>query len=927
MALCVSEAFAQEAVKDQAKCYTTWDESYFFVSFKVDCPDVVSTHNKPNSDVAADDAVEVYLDTDGKQSTKITPKCFSMTVTANNGSRFCEGNESGVMELTPAYSFKYGATVQGTANNSSDIDMGYTVELALPWDLLKIKKPETGDMMGFNIIIRRHGEKGEFVSLAPNVKTEQDLQDPSKWTKLVFAQYAFVAVTPDREKVVSARAVLRPPLMNGVIDDREWQSNTSFYLDLPLPKGFVYEAKFPTQHMIFKPYDYRVQGDKRKGIPAIGESIGPWVSYDRTQWHKDRLKQAVSSGVDVVLPIFKADKASEAEYSIKGLDCIVTAVSELAVEGNVYPQIGMMLDTDALQKAYANKPNLADEDVQRTLYGMIKSFYDRVPISYRAFVQTGKPDAGKMGNVVFLDSGNAFAAVSPAFKDYCNNKFIEDFGCPLVWVASDDFKSGADGLDGYCSIPADGQVKSNNTGRISIGWLAAKSNPSDQALWSSLKLDDPDWLVCDTVSSLISGAPCADIESNKTVADGLNKAVRRFLGNRDFDALLLRCDLPKVIPPKDIYQAEVTIRNIGTSAWKSADGYALAYRWYKSGRYYGESKIRRPLGKDVEPGDTITIPIGIATVNADNSPLPEGNCELRLEIMRLSDGKWFSALGDQPVMLPITIGPAPEWGASYLSCDAPVMMASSQSYPAKIRVRNDGTKLWQKGTAKMSCKLFKTSNYTVDNPGELSEEVPIKDIRALLIKDCKPGEIAEFIVDLNLARSDRKPMEAWQQDNPWSYQLQFDIYNGEKWLSETGVKPLRHVVDLYDSDFGPRIVDCDLPKQLVAAQELDSKVVVRNNGSQNWDRKRTSIGYHWFKPDGTEVVWDGIVTPITADIKPGWPAVAVAKVKAPEQNGSYVLVWDVAVDGKWLSTGPISRGGDILPVCIEVTSAVADAAK
>lgn len=921
MVLCVLQVLAQEPVKDQAKCYTTWDDSYFFVSFRVDCPDVVSIHNKPNEEVAGDDAVEVYIEADGKQSSKITPQCFSMAVTANNGSRFRAGNESGALELTKAYSFKYGATVQGTVNNSSDVDMGYTVELALPWDLLKRKKPETGDMMGFNIVIHRHGEKGGFVSLSPNVKTEKDLLDPSKWTKLVFAQYAFVAVTPDREKVVSARAILRPPLMNGVVDDREWQSNTSFSLELPLPEGFVYEAKFPTQHLIFKPYDYRVQGDTRKGIPVIGESIGPWVSYDRTQWHKDRLMQAVNSGVDVILPVFRGDKVSQAEYSVKGLDCLVTAVSELAAEGKVYPLIGLMLNTESLSEAYGKKPDLADEDVQKTLYGMIKMFYDRVPLVYRAAAHAGKPAAGQMGNVVFLDSGSAFASVSPAFKDYCSARFMEDFGCPLVWIASDDFKAKADGLDAYFSAAVD-QVKTNKSGRISVGWLDSAKEQTDQAIWSALQQENPDWVVCNTAAS--AGSLCAAAEAEKAIADVFGKAVRQFLGNKDFDAQLLRCDLPKVIPSKEIYQAEVTIRNIGNSAWKVADGgYALGYRWYKSGRYYGESKIRRPLGQDVVPGDTITIPIGIATVNAEGNAIPEGDCELRLEIVRMSDNKWFSALGDQPVMVPVTIGPAPEWSASYLSCNAPVMMAAGQPYSTTVRVRNDGTKLWQKGVVKMSCKLFKVSNYTVDNPTELNEEVPLKDIRAQLAKDCKPGEIAEFVVEMNLIRSDKKPIEAWRQDYPWSYQLQFDLYNGEKWMSEVAVRPLRQVVDLYASDYGPRVVDCDMARQLTPGQELETKVVVRNNGSQNWDRKRTSLGYHWFRPDGTEVLWDGIVTPIPADIKPGWPAVVTAKVRAPEHAGQYVLVWDVMVDGNWLSAGPISRGGDILPVCIEVAASVA----
>ena len=40
-------ACAQEPVKDQVRCYTTWDENYFYAAFKVDCPDVAGPTKRP----------------------------------------------------------------------------------------------------------------------------------------------------------------------------------------------------------------------------------------------------------------------------------------------------------------------------------------------------------------------------------------------------------------------------------------------------------------------------------------------------------------------------------------------------------------------------------------------------------------------------------------------------------------------------------------------------------------------------------------------------------------------------------------------------------------------------------------------------------------------------------------------------------------
>jgi hypothetical protein len=240
------------------------------------------------------------------------------------------------------------------------------------------------------------------------------------------------------------------------------------------------------------------------------------------------------------------------------------------------------------------------------------------------------------------------------------------------------------------------------------------------------------------------------------------------------------------------------------------------------------------------------------------------------------------------------------------------MMACSQDYPTTIRVRNDGSLPWPKGDTRLGLKLYKVSD-------DSSEEVPVKAVRAVLARECKPGEIAEFSFDLNILGADKKPVASWNQGDPWSYQLRFDLYNGKNWLSEGGARTLNRVVDIFDTDFGPRIVDCDIPATLSAGQTVDVKVVLRNNGTQTWDRKRTKIGYHWYHLDGTEMLWNGNATPIKQNIQPGWPIVIGAQVQAPEYDGQYVLVWDVMIDDQWLSTGPLSRGGDILPVFVEVT--------
>lgn len=948
-------AAADDVIKDQARCYSTWDDAYLYLAFKIDCPDVRAVNSAPNAPVDGDDAVEFFIQTTAAHTDAVNPDCSAMAVSAAGGAIFRAGTQDGELKPTPVFTFKYGATVQGTLNNSDDTDMGYVVEIAVPWAVLRTRPPSVGDMMRFNVLIRRHGEDPDsFVSLSPEVRSQSDALVPSKWASIVFAAHGFGVATTSLDKIVSPRYVVRPPLVDGTIGEREWHRNTMFAIDLPMPEGFVYEAKFPVHRLVLTHYFYWYQADPHKAAPESHivfedgraqlqthpvRNAGPWFSYDRVGWHKDELSDVVAAGIDVVLPIYWGDATNRAGFAAKGLDCMVSALQELKAEGKPYPLVGMFFDTTAMMLAYDHqKPDLRNEEVQRAFYGMIKDFFERIPYEYRAVAQADKPNSGVPGNIVVLYTGAFFSDFDSGFVEYCNRRYEQDFGCPLIWIASSDFKAKAEGFDGFCNYGAGLGRGYDDSGRIQIGSVGAGFDDSAVALgrqsrirsrmggetyrsdWAGTLKSNPHWVVCDGWNEFHEGSDlCASREYGRNYIDATRANVSRFLGGRDFDAQYMRYNVPAVVPPRQFAQAELTIRNIGASPWRASDGYALGYRWYRSGRYYGESKVRRPLDKDVMPGDIVTVTVGIATVNADGQELPDGPCEIRFELMRLSDGKWFSALGDQPLMLPITIGRPDEWAATYLSCSAPVMMAAGQVYPAIVRVRNDGTQVWKKGAVKLGCRLYRVANYTHDRTVDLSEEVPTADMRALLTSDCKPGEIAEFAIAVALADPKKKPVPAWKQDLPWSYQLRFDLYNGGRWLSELGVRTHNQTVGVFENDHGPRIVDCDIPRKLRAGQTVETRVVIRNNGALSWNRRRVKLGYHWYHLDGVEMRRGAGTSPIPANIDPGTPAVLTASVTAPEYDGRYVLVWDLMIDDKWVSAEPLSRGGDILPVFVEVT--------
>ncbi|MFQ3549602.1 MAG: sugar-binding protein, partial [Armatimonadota bacterium] len=942
-------AFAQEEAVDQARIFTTWDEYYFYVAVQVDSTDVRGISKAPNSPVdAGDDSVTVYIDRSGGNNQSPTTNTVAMTVSAAGGSFFRKGTADGELKPETVWSFKYGVGVQGTLNNNEDIDLNYIIEMAIPWDLMDSKQPTIGDMIAINVVIHRsEAEKNEFISLSNNIQTEADRNNPSKWAKLVFAAHSFLTATIGREKIVSPKYVVRAPLIDGRINENEWHRNTSVALNMPMPEGFVYEAKFPPQKLVMATYYYDYQGDENKssllnihqnGKPYFtyfpSMNTGPWFGYERVGWHKNELRDAASAGINVILPVFGGSPQDLSGYALKGLDTLVTALDELRFEGKPYPMVALYLNTNTLIPAYGGKkPDMNDTQAKEVLYNLIKAFYQRVPSRYCAIAQADKPNAGKVARIVFMSSIDPFINFTSDVINYCNERFMADFGMPLVWAGDDSF-SDIVGFDSYFSLDADNDgVKLNDKGKLRTVVLSPGYFPSQLAEsagfvtrdggdyyvnnWNKAIDYNPHWIICDSWNNhKLGNEICATRQYGRKYIE-ITKAQRdKFFKNLDYNAEFLSINIPNKVVSGSLVQGEAIVRNGGNLAWRMSDGYSISYRWYRNGRFFGESKYRLPISKDVAPGDTIVIPFGIAAVNSQGIKLPDGDCEMRIELLRLSDNRWFSSLGDDYIMLPLTISNESEEKAVFVADDIPSMVASGSSYNVKIKVRNDTSASWQKDTTKLVASLKKVYSKTLIHNEESETIVPIKDISSVLKRECKPGQTADFTIDFNILGADGKPVEEWNPQKPWSYVIDLNIVsNGSKITQK-----LSQAISIYSSDYGVRFADSDIPQKLNAGKKINVKVVIANNGKHKWDKKRTQIGYRWYYADGTKAPFEGEIFPINTDIAPGWPTVLNASVTAPNIDGYYVIVWDMMVDGKWLSSEPLTRGNDLLPVFVEVVN-------
>jgi hypothetical protein len=93
---------------------------------------------------------------------------------------------------------------------------------------------------------------------------------------------------------------------------------------------------------------------------------------------------------------------------------------------------------------------------------------------------------------------------------------------------------------------------------------------------------------------------------------------------------------------------------------------------------------------------------------------------------------------------------------------------------------------------------------------------------------------------------------------------------------------------------------------MATGAEYQVPITLDNTGQVVWDSGTSpmfALSYHWLRPDGSVVVFEGWRTMFDTPVAPGMRVTIPADVKAPGEPGDYVLVWDLVHEHRaWLST-------------------------
>jgi hypothetical protein len=253
-----------------------WDDRFFYIAAHLDEPHVWGTLTQHDSVIFQDNDFEVFIDPDGDNH-----QYYEIEINALNTEwdlRLVKPYRDGGPALNEweIPGLKTAVHIDGTLNDPSDTDRGWTVELAIPWEVLKEfanrpAPPEEGDQwrVNFSRVEWRHEIADGKYRKVPNTKEDNwvwtpqgaiDMHRPERWGYVQFTrkkpgEAGFIRdpSEPARERLMAVYhaqrkyhaehkrwAVCLPDL--GIVDELEMafgttQEGWTASLELPRPGG------------------------------------------------------------------------------------------------------------------------------------------------------------------------------------------------------------------------------------------------------------------------------------------------------------------------------------------------------------------------------------------------------------------------------------------------------------------------------------------------------------------------------------------------------------------------------------------------------------------------------------------------------------------------------------------------------------------
>jgi len=921
--------------------HTLWNPDYIGLSAKI--PDTMLTGSSvsPMSAPQQDDAIEFDFDV----ATATGRDAHRLIISAAGGMTVLARDASGRWRPDPSWitgtqTVKYAVSIEGTLNSPADVDIGYTVECAIPWKFLGGQAPVSKEI-GFNVICWQQGENEGPVSWSRTVTSEQEAGDSSRWGRMLIAPNSTLA-TAEANWIPCPFG--RMPFIDGRLTAEEWMTASTLTFDLPQPKIAPIAAVAKQTDVIgtlLTIYRYDWQGDSsRPGAhlwqaangPATSdqprEAAGPWYSWERVAWHRSQLNEIQRAGIDIVLAKYRGDDEARRTWARTGLDRLSEALKQMRAEGRSYPLVGMMLDTAPLAGV-----DLKSDEGKRRVYGMIRDFY--LHVSREFWAELGLRSGQVGGGVpVLLGEPDALADWDGSFLAYAQERFSHDFdGARLVWLGSSQWRTrGADGFYAYVRLPGSVGVTQEGAGGVSAmavspGYCPPPGTIADvrprregrayRSDWQRVLASSPELVVLNSWNDFADANELAPSRQyGVTFVDATRYFAARMGSGRPHSVRLRKQAAPDVLLPGTDYRVEFLLENVGTEDLSTGRRITADFRIVRrSDRKVMLSKVGAQ-DLSIMAGQTLRVPVVISTKDDRGNPLPAGDYLFSLVAVRSSLAYLRSELFAKPVAevtVPFTVGTPPARRFTVVSTSLPSTIESGGTEQVVVRVRNDGATVWRAASTTLSYRWLKHD----DDLGSSYAEVALCDgARAKLPKDVPPGEIASIVISVAATQSDGAALAPARDGDLWHYRVQWNLVDKDGWFPNDSARS--EAIAIVATDRGVHFDSAATPADMQAGERGTVDVVVGNAGQRPWNAADSYLTYHWYRWDGRETGGQSVHTPLPSDAAPGQRMKLTATVEAPAAGGQYWLAWDVVTNGAGYAATGGGRRADLLvsPVAV-----------
>ena len=944
LATASANAVAANSVKPPrvSALYCTWDNYYFYAGFQVSDSKVIGTNTSPTSHPQDDDDVELFINTERGDSQVRTSHTYQMAVSCANGAYFSVGQGTLVPKPKVVYTYKYAVGVDGTLNDNTDTDVGYTVEVAIPWtELGRSGPPVDGTVWGFNAISRNRDSltspSTEFYSLSAKVQSEADVQNPSKWSTLLFTTADSVTNTSTEEQIVCPKVTQIIPEIDGKIASGEWpdrnrESFGTIPIQAPAPtvaeEPNVTEEQFenaslgsaPQKVVTIIPHNTgdvvsdanRIElpgGGSIKIVPGgvkdpAGFNPSPVDSNGR---HVNPLTEnikRVASDSDVGISLtgslaLTPPAPSRLIFGLYRLDYSIDNPRNLPTGfwGNDGKQAAIDLPSGGAGP-WVNGQNLhwqirqlsglrkAGIDVALIrVYSTDTKIYQELDclVSALRSLRAAGEDYPLVSIAVAtskIDLNSLYSRIPPEFRAVALDH-PADVPHVLVYKMASDIELPGALAD---ATPIDDLVEGPEVAVVSAlqrdaaGKSLGATQPEYERSWTAATLKNPTYVVVDSWNDYVAGDEIAPSESsNAGLLAATRLAINTFNGSHQWHAKYLTAAIPQVLRTKQLYQIPVRVLNAGTVAWKATQDYSLCTRWYRDGRLFDDSAPRIPLGTDVLPGQAVTIGVGVTPVNGYGDDLKPGEYTLVFDVVQ-GDDRWFSYASDIPLqsVVRVAAGNADEAASKVTFLGTTTSNPWTQFSPLETNVsfRNDSTYTWNLNQQELDYKLYAGSSDSFATP--ISSGTGAK-----LIKDVLPGDVVTLTATV-------PPLTGSVSATP-------DVMI--HWYLKANTNSLP-VLGEYDEgvtvtkpEVVPDILLAQLPETIRTGKQASARVTIRNGGTEPWLPSTVAMVYQWYDSDGRPVVMnDCVPKPIDSLVQPGdvIPALKI-NVQAPNSPGNYTI--------------------------------------